>query len=79
MLIIRAITRVFNFWIDLYYARLRRIDREILWEAMKELTDGDVEIARRGFMLHAMDDPAWTRGGTDLCINRLALAMKQRV
>lgn len=42
----------------------REIDIELVWEACKDLADGgDVEHARRAFLAHAMNDPAWT---TDL-------------
>jgi|HubBroStandDraft_6_1064221.scaffolds.fasta_scaffold00530_43 hypothetical protein len=49
---------MFNWILGKYYARLRRMDMEILWPiCLKEAKD--LDHAKGAFYWHAMHDPAW--------------------
>lgn len=50
---------MFRWLIGQYYARLRRLDIEILWPTLKDQA-ADLDHARLAFIVHAMGDPAWT-------------------
>jgi hypothetical protein len=47
-----------------YYARLRRIDMQILWPSCKELAP-DLVHAKAAFASHAFNDRAWLFLGED--------------
>jgi len=49
---------------DLYYAKLRRLDLEILWPQCREHA-ANLEQARAAFARHASSDPAWLILGVD--------------
>lgn len=44
---------------NLIQASHRKTDLRILWPALKAASE-NVEQARTAFLLHALDDPAWT-------------------
>lgn len=49
-----------RFWLrDWFWARQRRIDRECLWPACKDMAGGDLHRAHEAFFLHAFNDKAW--------------------
>lgn len=54
-----------NWLLDLYYARLRRLDLEILWPTCKGLAP-DLDHAKACFATHAFRDRAWQRLGDGL-------------
>ena len=47
-----------NWFTKLWYARLRRIDMNILWPTCKKLSPS-LDQAKAIFALHAYNDPAW--------------------
>lgn len=47
-----------QFALRLLHARQRKIDVDMLWPKIKELTR-DLDHAREVFLIHAMIDPAW--------------------
>lgn len=50
-----------------WYARLRKIDRDILWPSCKSLAL-DLDHAKAAFAVHAMDDSAWLfLGEEEIC------------
>lgn len=42
-----------------FHARQRKVDLQILWPALKDAAN-NLEEARAGFFLHAMEDRCWT-------------------
>ena len=42
-----------------YFARCRRLDIKLLWPACVKQANGDMDIARMCFAIHAYNDPAW--------------------
>lgn len=49
---------------NLWYARMRRIDLQILWPACKSKAK-TLDDARAAFAVHAFHDPAWLSLGKD--------------
>jgi hypothetical protein len=47
-----------------WYARMRRIDLEILWPTCKREA-GDLDHAKAAFAVHAFNDNAWLSLGQD--------------
>lgn len=43
---------------SLWYARLRKIDMDILWPTCRDQAK-NLDNARAAFAVHAMNDPAW--------------------
>lgn len=39
--------------------RQRKFDRAVMWPALKEECQGDIELARMGFGCHMLYDPAY--------------------
>jgi hypothetical protein len=58
----------------------RQIDVRTLWPALIKNAQ-DVEMARHAFLLHAQNDPAWTRHYTQSeitqAVNELPIVMEQ--
>jgi hypothetical protein len=50
--------------LKLWHARLRRIDRQILWPACRA-SARDLDHAKAAFAMHAFQDPAWLSLGAD--------------
>jgi hypothetical protein len=50
--------------LGIYYARLRRLDIEILWPECRNNAK-DIDKARAAFLVHAYHDPAWVFIGDD--------------
>lgn len=46
-------------------ARQRRIDMKILWPACKDVSCGDMDVAKAAFASHAFHDEAWTADYTE--------------
>lgn len=53
-----------NWLRGIWYARLRRIDLQILWPCCKKQA-GDLDRARAAFAVHAFADRAWAFLGED--------------
>ena len=52
-------------WLQgLWYARLRKIDMQVLWPSCVKLTN-DLDHAKMAFAVHAFNDPAWMFLGHD--------------
>jgi len=65
-------------WIvSLWYARLRKIDVQILWPVCLKYAD-DLDHAKATFFLHAIDDPAWINLGGEEAILSTIDAMTVR-
>jgi hypothetical protein len=56
--------------LGLYYARLRRIDLEILWPSCRDQA-WSIDHARAAFAVHAFRDPAWLFLGHDEIANTI--------
>jgi hypothetical protein len=50
--------------LGLYYARLRRLDLELLWPEIRERA-ASITHARMAFAVHVSRDPAWLFLGAD--------------
>ena len=59
-----VVFRVIRAW---WYARMRRIDMEILWPTCLEQTHS-LDHAKAAFAYHAFHDPAWLELGEDAII-----------
>jgi hypothetical protein len=59
-----------NFLRRWWYARLRRIDLDILWPSCKEQAR-DLDMARAAFACHAFNDEAWMFLGEDTVIEEI--------
>jgi len=62
--------RLFRWLRDLWHARQRMIDLDVLWPACRE-TAPTLDRARAAFAVHAFNDPAWQRLGDAEIIRRI--------
>jgi hypothetical protein len=62
--------RWWNKLLDWHYARLRRIDEQVLWPSCKDMAGEDIEAARTAFAYHALRNDAWHRLGNAVAINK---------
>lgn len=44
---------------QLFWRRKREIDLQMLWPQCKLLADGNLDLARQAFAVHAFNDSAW--------------------
>jgi hypothetical protein len=51
--------------------RQRAIDLDILWPACREEADGDLDVAKAAFAVHAFHDPAWLELGETEIVRRI--------
>jgi hypothetical protein len=69
---------MFDWVFDMWYARQRRKDIEILWPSCRELTS-NLDHAKAAFTRHARSDPAWlhlSKEHADRIINALGNSEK---
>ncbi len=63
--------RRFIRWVaDWHYARLRRIDLQILWPTCRREAQ-DIDLAKAAFAYHAFNDPAWLWLGEDEIVRQI--------